>query len=187
MRPIPPEERLAVLTGNSLFDTIDTPFWNKPEHRDDPALKIKYIHELIRISGFNGDRQVTFAAIDQAHASIANLQQQRDLFRACRADISNLLADLLQPALAAWEILRFVPPATPALRWSLGAERLESFATDFAEMIRPCADWLAQTGPQSAVTSADLGVVVQGHLMYSTSPHDNDLYSALLTTLVSVL
>ena len=101
MRWITPPERRAALTGHIAWKTIDTPFWNKPEHRDDPALKIKYIHELIRISGFNGDRQVTFAAVDQAHASIANLQQQRDLFRACRADISNLLADLLQPALAA--------------------------------------------------------------------------------------
>jgi hypothetical protein len=49
-------------------------------------------------------------------------------------------------------------------------------------MIRSNADWLAQTGPQSAVTSADLGVVVQGHMMYSTSPHYTDLCGALKTT-----
>jgi hypothetical protein len=52
-------------------------------------------------------------------------------------------------------------------------------------MIRPCADWLAQTGPQSAIERADLDVVLEGHLLFSTNPHDCDLCNALLATLES--
>lgn len=180
-------ERQAIRDGSNSTNSLKTSYWKQTEHISDPELQVTYSRDVIRSNGLDGNLAEMVAGIGQARAVIAQLRGNRELFNTCKPDISGVLTDLLQPDLAAQNLLANLRPRVKAPRLTAAAARLTRFSTEFQDLLAPSARWLAGEGPVEDIENADLGIIAEfGILSTARELTESDrfqtLYAMMQTT-----
>ena len=178
------EERQAVRDGSNSTNALKSSYWKLPEHISDPELQMNYWRDVIRSNGLDGNLPEMMDGVLQAKAQIALMQEDHDLFNACKPNISGVLTDLLLPEAAAQSLLANLRPRDKAPRLKAAAARLNQFAQEFGPVLAPAAKWLAGEGPVEDLEQADLGIVAEfGLLSAPKELTEGDRYLTLYMTL----
>ena len=154
-------ERQCIRDGSNSTNSLKTSYWKQPEHISDPELQVTYLRDVIRSNGLDGNLAEMVAGIGQARALIAQMRGDRAVFNTCKPDIAGVLTDLLQPRLAAQDLLANLRPHVKAPRLTAAAARLTRFNAEFQDLLAPSARWLAGEGPAEEIENADLGIIAE--------------------------